>query len=55
MLYLKHYEEKGFKTFYFAKPIFVELLHTMGRPHKFLQIFIKCLSALIKSWKCYWI
>ena len=33
----------------------MELLHVMGRPHNYLQIFLKCLSAPIKSQKSFWI
>ena len=36
-------------------PNFVELLHVMGRLHKYLQIFLNSISAPNKFLKCYWI
>ena len=42
------------KTFYFATPIFVELLNIMGRLPEYFQNFRKWLSASNKSLKAYW-
>ena len=48
----KPFEQMLSKLFYLATPIFVVLLHIMGKLHEFSHIFLEYISASFKSPKC---